>query len=127
MIQINEVIALHKILIERFGGASGIRDQQLLESALSRPFQTFDGTDLYPTIYEKAAALIESVLVNHPFVDGNKRTGYGLLRIYLAIQSYEIIAPIEKRYEFVIAVAAGKWKFDEILSWIQTNTRKSGA
>jgi death-on-curing protein len=127
MIQIEEVLALHEILIERFGGSSGIRDRQLLESALSRPFQTFDGIDLYPTVYGKAAALVESVLINHPFVDGNKRTGYGLLRIYLAINSYEITASIENRYDFVIAVAAGEWKFEQILSWVKANTRKSGA
>jgi death-on-curing protein len=117
MIQIQEVLALHEILLERFGGSSGIRDQQLLESALSRPFQTFDGTVLYPTILEKAAALIESMLINHPFVDGTKRTGYGLLRIYLAINSYEITASIEERFEFVIAIATGRWKFEHIHSW----------
>ena len=64
MIQIQEVLALHEILIERFGGSYGGRDQEMLESALSRPFQTFDGTDLYPTVWEKAAALVESLLIN---------------------------------------------------------------
>jgi death on curing protein len=127
MIQIDEVLALHEIMIERFGGSHGIRDQHLLESALSRPFQTFDGADLYPSIYEKAASLIESMLVNHPFVDGNKRTGYSLLRIFLGINNYEITASIESRYEFVVSVAAGLWKFDQILDWVQTNTAKSGA
>ncbi len=127
MIQVKEVLVLHEVLIERFGGSQGIRDHHLLQSAFSRPFQTFDGTDLYPTVYEKAAALIESMLVNHPFVDGNKRTGYGLLRIYLGINKYEITASIDNRYEFVVAVAAGRLKFDQILSWVKVNTRKSGA
>ncbi|RYE38842.1 MAG: type II toxin-antitoxin system death-on-curing family toxin [Sphingobacteriales bacterium] len=127
MILLQEVLALHEILIERFGGSPGIRDQELLESALSRPFQTFDGTELYPTISGKAAALIESMLINHPFVDGNKRTGYSLLRIYLAINRYEITASIEDRYEFVLAIATGSWKFDPIHSWVNANTRKSSA
>lgn len=126
MIQTQEVLALHEILIERFGGSYGVRDYEMLESALSRPFQTFDGDALYPTVYDKVAALIESLLTNHPFVDGNKRTGYGLLRIYLGINNYEITATIENRYEFVIAVATGQWKFDQILTWVETNTRKSG-
>ncbi|RYY27232.1 MAG: type II toxin-antitoxin system death-on-curing family toxin [Chitinophagaceae bacterium] len=126
MIQTQEVLALHEILIERFGGSYGVRDHEMLESALSRPFQTFDGAALYPTVYDKVAAFIESLLTNHPFVDGNKRTGYGLLRIYLGINNYEITAPIENRYDFVIAVATGQWKFDQILTWVETNTRKSG-
>ena len=83
MIQIEEVLALHEIMIERFGGSHGVRDQPLLQSALNRPFQTFDGTDLYPTIYEKVAALIESVLVNHPFVDGI--LSYGRLHQYFHV------------------------------------------
>jgi death-on-curing protein len=75
MISVSEAIYIHDILIERFGGSTGIRDVGLLESALARPFQTFNGVDLYPESIEKAAALIESILNNHPFVDGNKRIG----------------------------------------------------
>jgi death-on-curing protein len=81
MILINEVEQLHRILIDRFGGMLGIRDRAALESALARPFQTFDNAELYQTIIDKAAALIESILINHPFIDGNKRTGYILLRL----------------------------------------------
>lgn len=76
MISVSEAILIQDILIEKFGGTRGIRDRGLLESALARPFQTFDNKDLYPTIVKKAAALIESILRNHPFVDGNKRIGY---------------------------------------------------
>jgi death on curing protein len=76
MISIKEAEQIHKILIDTFGGAHGIRDLSALESALSRPFQTFDDKELYPTAIDKAAALAESILNNHPFVDGNKRTGY---------------------------------------------------
>jgi death-on-curing protein len=78
MIQIEEVEKIHDILIEKFGGAKGIRDRGTLESALGRPFQTFDGEDLYPNPVDKAAAIFESIISNHPFVDGNKRTAYAL-------------------------------------------------
>lgn len=76
MILVEEVEKLHAFLINRFGGSHGIRDRETLLSALSRPYQTFDGSDLYETIHQKAASLIESILINHPFIDGNKRTGY---------------------------------------------------
>ena len=83
MIDIYDVKLIHQILIEKFGGSHGIRDRKLLESALARPFQTFDTKDLYLTPIEKAAALLESILINHPFIDGNKRIGYVLMRLFL--------------------------------------------
>ncbi len=73
MISKEEVLRLHHLSIVKYGGSDGIRDEGLLESALARPYQTFGGNDLYQTIYEKAAAIMESVIINHPFVDGNKR------------------------------------------------------
>ncbi|MCX6238064.1 MAG: Fic family protein [Bacteroidia bacterium] len=83
MIEVQDVIRVHEILIDKFGGCQGIRDLTLLESALSRPYQTFDQKDLYSSPLEKAAALIESILINHPFIDGNKRIGYTLMRLLL--------------------------------------------
>ena len=76
MISVQQALQIHTIAIEKFGGADGIRDLNGLESALARPFQTFDAMDLYPSSFEKAAAIGESIIVNHPFIDGNKRTGY---------------------------------------------------
>lgn len=83
MISVVEVEQLHKLLIDQFGGSHGIRDMTALESAILRPFQTFDNHDLYPSVIDKAASLVESILVNHPFIDGNKRTGYLVLRLFL--------------------------------------------
>lgn len=83
MISIKEVEELHKTLIDTFGGSHGIRDLGALDSALAIPFQTFDDKELHPTTVHKAASLIESILINHPFIDGNKRTGYVLMRILL--------------------------------------------
>ena len=76
MIDINEVEKIHDILLENFGGAKGIRDKGALESAINRPYQTFDGQELYPSPIDKAAAIFESIISNHPFIDGNKRTAY---------------------------------------------------
>lgn len=74
MIDIKDVENIHAILIDKFGGSKGIRDQGALESALHRPNSTFEQQDLYPTAIDKAAAILESIFMNHPFVDGNKRT-----------------------------------------------------
>lgn len=80
---LDEVLAIQELQIAEFGGSPGIRDQGLLEAALSRPLQTFDGNELYPSLEEKAAVLLESIVVNHPFIDGNKRLGYVLMRLVL--------------------------------------------
>jgi len=124
MIPIKEVEQLHRILIDKFGGSHGVRDLEAIESAIARPFQTFDGNDLYPSVLEKAASLIESILVNHPFIDGNKRTGYTLLRIYLIQNGVDINASSDNKYEFVINIASGILKYEGILSWLKSNTVK---
>ena len=124
MIPFKEVELLDRILIDKFGGSHGIRDKAALESAISRPFQTFDGNDLYPSVFEKTASLIESILVNHPFIDGNKRTGYTLLRLYLIQNGLDINASQDNKYEFVIDIASGTLKYEGILSWLKSNTSK---
>lgn len=124
MIPIKEVEQLHQILIAKFGGSHGIRDNPALESALARPFQTFDKKDLYPSILEKAASLIESILINHPFIDGNKRTGYTLLRLFLLQNAIDITASKDNKYEFVINIASGTLKYEAIVSWLTLNTQK---
>jgi len=80
-----EVLALHSKVIEQSGGASGIRDVGLLESAIAQPRMTFDGEDLYPVLLEKAAALGFCIIMNHPFVDGNKRTGHAAVETFLVL------------------------------------------
>ena len=119
MITMELVVGIHRILIKKYGGAEGIRDESALHSAVNRPYQTFDGEELYETSVEKAAALLESIIKNHPFIDGNKRTGYVTMRILLKKDGKDISATEEERYEFVIKVAAGESEFEEIKQWIE--------
>jgi death-on-curing protein len=119
MMTTENAIKIHDILIERYGGAKGIRDKNLLESALSRPYQTFDRKELYNTTVEKAAALIESIITNHPFLDGNKRFGYVAMRLLLLEEGLDIEAKEDEKYIFVIAIAEGKLKYSDICDWIK--------
>ena len=105
MISIKEIVAIHEILIDHFGGLQGIRDKDSLEAALSRPLQTFDNKELYPSILEKVAALLESLIKNHPFHDGNKRIGYTVSRLILLNNGMDIKASEIEKYDFIISVA----------------------
>jgi death-on-curing protein len=119
MISLKTAQTIHRILIERFGGADGIRDTQGLESALLRPFQSFENEYLYPDVLSKAAALIESLIGNHPFIDGNKRTGYVLMRLFLISNHADINASEQEKFDFVMGIASGKMKYDDIVRWLQ--------
>ena len=119
MISEKEALEIHAILLERFGGSSGIRDHALLDSALNRPFQTFDGNELYPSPIEKAAAMLESIVKNHPFIDGNKRTGYVLARLCLMKERVDMLADQDQKYAFVVDISTGKMDFEQIKEWLE--------
>ncbi len=85
MITKDEVLLIHDQVVKLHGGANGVRDMNGLESAIARPYQSFAGYDLYPSCFEKSAAVGESIIMNHPFVDGNKRTGYVLMELLLRL------------------------------------------
>ena len=123
MISEKEALEIHAILIERFGGSTGIRDKELLNSALNRPYQTFDGNELYPTPIDKAAAILESIVKNHPFTDGNKRTGYVLARLLLMNEQIDIRSNQEQKYQLVISISKGEFSFDQIKEWLEKNSR----
>ncbi|WP_138993314.1 type II toxin-antitoxin system death-on-curing family toxin [Larkinella sp. C7] len=92
MISTDEVLLIHRRLIEDFGGSDGVRDEGIMLSAIARPYSGFGDTEFYKTPLEKAAAIIESIVKNHPFIDGNKRTGYVLMEIILRINNLFINA-----------------------------------
>ena len=121
MISEEDVLSIHDILIERFGGIKGIRDKASLDSALKRPYQTFESQDLYPTLIEKVSALLESIIKNHPFNDGNKRLGYTLCRLILLNNGIDIIADEGEKYDFIIQIAENKIEFAEIVNWLKNH------
>ena len=123
MITRKEILQLHELSIDAYGGAHGIRDEGMLESAIARPFQTFGGEDLYPTIYEKAAAFAESLIIKHPFVDGNKRTGFAVMLATLRRENIKLTAPQNDTYNFVIAISIGAMNFEAIVAWLKENTK----
>jgi death on curing protein len=122
MILIDDILLLHQNSIKDYGGSLGIRDSGLLESAIARPFQTFGGEDLYPTIIEKAAALGESLVINHPFVDGNKRTGFAAMYSLLLAHKIKVNVPSDEVYQLIISISTGSINFDEIVTWLKANT-----
>ena len=124
MINIEIVKYFHSILIDEFGGSIGIRDLNALNAAIQRPYSTFDGKDLYPTIYDKAAALVESLVRNHAFIDGNKRIGYVMLRFFLIESGYDLSASQTDKYNFIIEISKGNLDFDSIKKWIVQNAQK---
>jgi death-on-curing protein len=124
MIDFKTVESIHNILIDKFGGSKGIRDQGALEASLARPYATFDQKDLYPTTIDKAAAISESLIINHPFVDGNKRTAYVLMKLLLMADNLDIIASQNEKYDFVISASKGEFRFDEIKDWLNLHVPK---
>jgi death-on-curing protein len=122
MILIADILQVHQILIEKYGGGIGVRELGSLESAIARPFQTFDGEDLYETIFEKAAALGESIIINHPFIDGNKRTGFVSMIAVVEAAGYILNASEEEAYTFTIKISTGEIRFEQMVEWLKQNT-----
>ena len=121
---IQDIYELHTQLENTFILSPGIRDKNLLASAVNTPFQTFMGNDLYPSIYDKAAQLCYGIANNHPFTDGNKRTALHSMYVYLIINGYDIIATQQDVENLIINVAAGRMPTAELSKWLQNNTVK---
>ena len=119
---VQDIHELHTQLEDVFVRSSGVRDENLLASAVNAPFQTFMGNDLYPSIYDKAAQLCYGIANNHPFTDGNKRTALHSMYVYLIINGYDIIAPQQDVENLIINVAAGRMHNTELSKWLQKNT-----
>lgn len=117
---LGEVIDLHQRVIEETGGAVGVRDLSALKAAVSLPRVTFDGRDLYPSIVEKAAALCFSLVMNHPFLDGNKRTAHAALEVTLVLNGLELSAPIDEQEEVFLALAGGSLRRSEFVAWVRS-------
>lgn len=111
----DEVVAIHERSLERFGGKPGLRDGGLLESALHRP-----GTGYYDDLSEMACALFESLLMNHPFVDGNKRVAFFATDVFLRLNGWQLVVEAEAAFEFhIVHLERGEADFEHLLPWIR--------
>lgn len=118
-----QILLLHQQLIAASGGSDCVRDEGLLESALAAPFQEFGGVAKYNTLAEKAVRLGYGIIKNHPFVDGNKRTGTHVMLLMLAINGIELDYTQEELIAIILAVAAGQADYDDLLEWLHTHER----
>jgi death-on-curing protein len=105
---VREALSLHDRIIRTSGGSSGIRDFGALISAVMQPQMSFEGRDLYPSLPEKAAALAYSLIMNHPFLDGNKRVGHAAMEVFLVFNGYELRASLDDSERIIVSVAAGR-------------------
>lgn len=113
-----QIIKLHAQLIAETGGSDGIRDENLLESALATPFQTFGDEDAFPSLQQKAARLGYGLIKNHAFVDGNKRIGTHVMLIFLALNKIELDYAQQELSDIILKVAADKCSFEDLIKWI---------
>jgi death-on-curing protein len=114
-IEKEDVLSIHNKQINLYGGSFGIRDQGLLESAISQPQATFGGEFLHPTIYEQAAAYLFHINKNHAFIDGNKRTAFDVMITFLNMNDYELNMTLEEAYQLTIQVADDKVSKEELI------------
>lgn len=119
-----QVIYLHKQLIQEFGGMEGIRNEGLLESAIASPFQTFSLKEFYPTIEEKAARLGYGLVSNHCFIDGNKRIGAHAMLVFLALNDIQLDFTQEELIQIFLDLASSNSDYNTLLVWIRSHERK---
>lgn len=121
-----EALEVHRRIIEQTGGSLGIHNLGALESALAQPHVTFGGKELYPNLVEKACALSFSIIMNHPFVDGNKRIGHALMELFLILNGYEIVASVDEQEQVILQVASGTMNRERFLDWLSQHISKTG-
>lgn len=120
-----QIMFLHARLVAETGGSHGMRDLDSLLSAAGRPQASFDDQDLYPDLFTKAAALMDSLIRNHPFVDGNKRTGIAAAALFLRINGYWLSATNAELVKFTLGAAQSQHTLDEIAAWLQAHAQSN--
>ena len=115
---------MHTVAVEEFGGSNGIRDRGLLESALARPLASFGGKNLYDTQFKRAAALAESLVLNHGFVDGNKRTAMYAMAAWLEREGYVIEAERGALRDLALAIASHELSTEQIAAWLEQRSNQ---
>ena len=119
-----QILSMHKELVDSFGGSDGIRDEGLLDSALAAPFQTFGGQPLLSTIQQRAVRLGFGLIKNHPFVDGNKRIGAHVMLVLLEMNGISLEYTQKELYEIILKVAASEISYDDLFEWVLDHERK---
>ena len=119
-----QLLRLHEMQIGAFGGSMGVRDRGGAEASLARPQVTFDGEDLYPDVEAKAAALMHSLVMNHPFVDGNKRAGAAAAELFLNVNGVVLTAEDEELVDITLAVARGEVGAEALAIWLRQRSRR---
>ena len=118
---LSDLLEVHRQVMVQSGGAEGLMHLPALESALAQPQMTFGGEELYPTLVDKAAALGYALIKNHPFLDGNKRTGHAAVEVFLVLNGYEIRATIDEQEHVILQVAASEIDREEFTAWLRTH------
>jgi len=121
-LSISEVLELHERIIASSGGSTGIRDLGALESAVSQPHATFAQQDLYSDLVAKASALCFSLVMNHPFLDGNKRVGHAAMETFLILNKSEIDCSIDEQERTILDLAAGRLDRAGFINWLKKHT-----
>ena len=123
-LSVEQVKDLHRSQLARYGGLGGLRDGGALESAIARPRMTFGGEDLYQDVAAKAAALLHSLVLNHPFVDGNKRVGAHAAVLFLLANGTELTASPAALVEVTLATARGELSAEALAIWFRQRCRQ---
>jgi len=123
-LSLEQVLAAHAALIKRYGGSQGIFNQGLLESAVFRPQASAFGQEAYPTLFEKCACIGYSLIQNHPFIDGNKRTGFAAMHLMLLINGYDLTSTAKEEITMAENIASGKMQEPEIVQWLKKHSKK---
>jgi death on curing protein len=122
-LSLEQVLALHRRQLAVFGGTGGLRDKGALEAAMARPQMTFGGEDLYGDLAAKTAALMHSLVMNHPFVDGNKRVGAMAAELFLGINAHVLEASDDGLTELTLAVARHEVEVEALAIWLRQRLR----
>ena len=116
-----EILHIHEAIISTSGGSRGIRDLYALESAVNQPRITFNQQELYQDIISKAGSLCFSIVMNHPFIDGNKRTGHAAMETFLILNGHEINASVDEQEKIILNMADGKVDRSALISWLKSH------
>ena len=118
-LSVEQLLRLHERQIQKFGGSPGLRERGGLESAAARPAMTFGGEDLYSDLPAKAGALLHSLVMNHPFVDGNKRVGAAAAELFIMLNDSVLDATVSEMEETTLAVARGEMDVEPLTIWFR--------